>query len=106
MTGQAELTEDQWVEEYKPQVNAIHPGQGFGYGDGTEDPAEDNSCLYGTTPEEIAALDAAGENRVWTVLDGDDDAIVIASGRHHVNRIGYIITQEPWAQDCEIVLDD
>lgn len=32
---------------------------------------------------------------VWTLLDCDGD-LYISAGWHHVNRLGYYITEKPW----------
>lgn len=32
---------------------------------------------------------------VWTVLDGDDGDLYVASGYHFVNRIGYLVSTVP-----------
>jgi len=35
-------------------------------------------------------------NRVWTLVSGDNGNDVIMAGRHHVNRLAYVITEVPW----------
>lgn len=42
------------------------------------------------------------ENHVWTILESEDDADgnwYAAPGFHYVNKLGYILTQKPWADD-------
>ena len=98
-TTPAEMTEDQWAETYKPKDAPVQ-GSGFGFGGG-------DTLIDGHRPEEIAALMAADEKCVWTVIDGDDDGTYIVSGRHLVNRIGHIITEVPFEGDfLEVRLDD
>jgi len=38
-------------------------------------------------------------NRVWTVVEGDDARLIALPGYHVVNRICYVVTGKPWAQD-------
>lgn len=94
-----EMNEDDWAEKYKPLAAPIQ-GSGFSFGD-------DDTLIDGHRPEEVAALIAAGDDRIWTVIDGDEGDTVIVSGRHFVNRVGHIITEEPWGpEDVEVKLDD
>lgn len=37
-------------------------------------------------------------HRVWTVLDAEGE-LAIAPGRHYVNRLSYILTNEPWSDE-------
>jgi hypothetical protein len=32
---------------------------------------------------------------VWTLIDGDDGDLYVASGLHLVNRIGYLLSRDP-----------
>ena len=43
---------------------------------------------------------AAGHN-VWTIVDGDDGNLWALPGLHVVNRVGYVITEKPWATGDE-----
>lgn len=41
-------------------------------------------------------------NHVWTVMDSDSfDGQIIVAGRHHVNRVMYFISLEPWEDEDE-----
>lgn len=40
---------------------------------------------------------------LWTIVDGDDGSMYALSGWHYVNRVGYIITTEPWTEETEAV---
>jgi hypothetical protein len=73
------LTEDQWIEEFKPTTE--HPIQ----------------------HEEIA--DAITKEHVWTLVDGDNE-MVIASGYHIVNRVAYYVTNKPHNFDVQAVIPD
>lgn len=63
----------------------------------------------------IAIPDAQGETvrpnadgidpdskHLWTIIDADGSLYAV-SGRHFVNRIGYILTEEAWNEETEAV---
>lgn len=91
------MTEDDWIETYRPKPAPI-PGSSFDFGNG-------DTLIDGHRPEEVAALIAAPEGCIWTVIDGDEGGTFIVSGRHLVNRIGHIITEVPAVGDIEVELD-
>ena len=40
-----------------------------------------------------------GEERyryIWTMVDGDNDTVVLINGFHIVNRLGYVLCKKPW----------
>ena len=40
-----------------------------------------------------------GEERyryIWTMVDGDNDTVVLINGFHFVNRLGYVVCKNPW----------
>lgn len=91
------ITEDQWIETYKPLPAPSGDG-GFDFGDGS-------TLLDWTKPADIAILDAADPTCVWTVVDGDNGPAIVC-GRHFVNRIGYIVTEVPTpSEDLEILME-
>jgi len=92
------ITENAWSETYRPKPAPSGDG-GFDYGDGS-------TLLDWTRPADLAVLDAAPEKCVWTVVDGDEGPAIVA-GRHFVNRLGYIVTENPrTTEDLEIEMDD
>jgi len=93
------MTTDDWVATYRPKPSPVQ-GSGFDLG-GTGD-----LLIDGHLPEETAALLAAPEGCIWTVIDGDDGDTYIVAGRHLVNRIGHIVTEVPCPEgDVEVNLD-
>ena len=48
--------------------------------------------------------EAIDEGRVWTATEAEDNDMyeMISSGAHHVNRIGYIVTEVPWEVDYTV----
>lgn len=59
------------------------------------DGSEQFSIYSATDLVEIEKADK--ENRLWTVLDCDGK-LYISAGRHFVNRMHYVITEEPYDQ--------
>lgn len=41
------------------------------------------------------------ENKVWTVIDGEDSELWVISGLHIVNRIGYIICNKSFEENTD-----
>ena len=62
--------------------------------------------LYETFGEELKYVFelAKKENRVWTVIEGDEGQYYV-SGFHYVNRLGFIITEETFEGDIEVELE-
>lgn len=45
-------------------------------------------------------LAGAEANHIWTVLDTDGTMYVVA-GTHMVNRLGYVLSEQPWTDESE-----
>lgn len=78
-----------WENSYKPIPNHFVDSDG-------------ETTLFETYGEEYEFVNAQPLAHVWTWVDGDDGTYVVA-GRHFVNRIGYFITTEPWADSHMVV---
>ena len=92
------LTEDEWIENYGPKP-APRQGSGFDFGEGC-------TLVDGNGPGDAEHLENAGDRHVWTVVD-DGEITAISPGRHHVNRLGYIVTEKPWDDDIdEVEMDE
>lgn len=63
------MTDSEWVEKYKP-----------------------------TTEEALPDLPDVDNKTVWTQIDSDGEVIIV-SGIHFVNRLGYWITEVPHNND-------
>lgn len=110
------ITEDEFYEKYRPIDNHLDKSAGWG------------GKLYETFGEErdFCFQLAQKENCVWTVIECDDtemddDAVeldielddensnpsclYIISGFHIINRIGFMITEEPYEVDTEVKLE-
>jgi hypothetical protein len=76
------LSEDEFFVRFRPVRNHIDPNAGF------------DGCLFETFGEELAHVQTQVRTFVWTILDCDGE-LVIESGFHFVNRIGYLIATVP-----------
>lgn len=59
----------------------------------------ENGRLFETYGSDLAVVRAANPDHVWTLIDGDEDQPVIVPGFCFVNRIAYLITQQPHTDD-------
>ena len=56
---------------------------------------------YGKDKEKLVVIGEVNPNLIWTVIDGDDDELYLIAGYHLVNRLHYVITNEPWNKGDE-----
>ena len=84
---------EEWDAKYKPVTNHL------------DDNASFDGVMFETYGEELDFVRAQPLNKVWTMVDGDNDEVVIISGYHLVNRIGYFVTENPWEDDISIVVN-
>lgn len=87
-----ETKEDQyfeWEEKYKPIKNHFE-GRNGSYSD----------TMFETFGEEVEYVWAQDVHHVWTLIEGDEGQY-IAAGRHHINRLGYFITEIAWTDETE-----
>lgn len=100
------ISDEDFFTNYKPIINHIARAN-------ATDTIADNDIapyagtMYETFGKEVEhivmlANHPKTKNKVWTIVDGDEDPIVIA-GYHLVNRIGYIVTEKPWVTGTEEV---
>ncbi|PKV50859.1 hypothetical protein ATE84_2927 [Aquimarina sp. MAR_2010_214] len=63
--------------------------------------------MFETSEEELDYILSQKPEHIWTILEGDT-MIIISSGYHLVNRIGYLITKKPIPDgfDFEVQDDD
>jgi hypothetical protein len=87
--------EDWFIETFNPQKNHL------------DDNASFNGWMYETYGEELEyVFDLAKKsNRVWTIIEGDDDTLFYASGFHYVNRLGFIVTEKEYDRVMDIKID-
>jgi hypothetical protein len=66
-----------------------------------------DGCLFETYGPEWRHVKALPPTCVWTIMNAEDGGILIASGRHFVNRLGYLVSKVPVPDGIlfEVVLD-
>lgn len=95
MTRLVTLEWDEFVKTYIPRTNHL------------DDNASFDGCLYETYGEEIEYVKRQAPDVIWTIVEDDDAELVLVSGWHYVNRLGYILTEKPVPEDITVqVLDN
>ncbi len=89
------LTEDEFDAQFTPVENHL------------DDNASFSGCMFETYGEEVDYVFdlSKKEQRVWTIIEGDDDKIFYTTGFHRVNRMGFLITKEVYTEEIEVELD-
>lgn len=93
-----ELSEDQFNDQYRPLPNPINPRAPWDIGDA-------QGCLIETYGPEWDFIKSFDRRRVWTIIDNNDGETFIVSGLRWVNRLGYLITENPWPAEALIEVD-
>ena len=78
------LEEEAFHEKYKPITNPRDGSQEWDH-------------------QDLKNADIPPE-RIWTCLTGDNNSMSLVSGWHWVNRLYYVVTEEPWQGDDEIIV--
>lgn len=84
---------DQWVEQYRPITNPTGDSGFF---------VDDKCLMFETYGDDLAVVEKArreNPDKVWTVVEGDDNELYLGNGYHYVNRIGYFITETAHSGD-------
>lgn len=87
------LTEDEFVDRFQPVPNHLLATAGFGFGRG--------GCLFEASNPDLAFIRSQPMANVWTVIDGDE-CLEITDGMHTVNRLGYLLTEQPCPPDTMV----
>jgi hypothetical protein len=84
------LSFDDWRDAYRPVPNTLRTDAPF------------DGLMFETFGPELDAVKAVDPACVWTLISGDDDSLSILSGFHIVNRLGYVVTERPWAGEDQL----
>jgi hypothetical protein len=90
-----ELSENDFDALYTLVPNHLNPSAGWALGEG-------RGCLFETYGDELDFVRRQNPRTVWTLLDGDDGDLHLASGYQLVNRIGYLISTMPVPEGVNI----
>ena len=66
-----------------------------------EDMCDFGGCMYETFGKELEYVVAQPKKRIFTIVEAEDDRLLIISGYHIVNRFGYLIADEEWDNEYE-----
>ena len=81
------IDEDSFIERFGPRPNHLDLQAGCDFGDG--------GCLFSAAGKEFKYVLAQNPQCIWTLIEGDEGQLVIESGMHLVNRLGYLVTSTP-----------
>ena len=92
------LTYDDFLGKYHAVPNIIVPDEYSSF---------DNTMFetYGPELDYVAEVAKRTPKRVWTLLE-IEDKLLIANGMHHVNRLGYFVTEEDASDEQECYTAD
>ncbi len=93
MTDTITLSFDEWVEEFKPAQNHIDKN------------AFIDGLMFETYGKELEFVRAQDINRIWTFIESDG-VFCVSEGMHIVNRLGYAITEKPYAENTFYIIED
>lgn len=63
--------------------------------------SEHEGCMFETYGEELDYILSLDRKLVCTIIEGDDGDLYVTSGFHYVNRIGYLVLEEPLDYEFE-----
>ncbi|MBI1246872.1 hypothetical protein GC197_03380 [bacterium] len=89
------LTEDEFCTQFRPLPNPIAAHAQMDFGDA-------KGCLIETYGPEWDFIKSFDRYRVWTLIDNNAGDMFILSGLHWINRLGYLITANPWPKNTTI----
>jgi len=91
-----EITYEQFEKKYRPIKNKF------------VEEAPYNGCFFETYGEDIDFIQSVKEdNKIWTLIDSDNENSYIVAGFHYINRVGYFVTEIPWEKEfIEINLNE
>ena len=95
MTQIINLTEDEFDANYSFLPNHLNPDASWVIGDGS-------GCLFETYGEELEFVRCQNPRTIWTLLDGNEGDLLVVSGYHFVNRIGYLISTVPLPENMTV----
>lgn len=64
-----------------------------------------DGTLWETYGAELNFVRNQPNNKVWTLMDDEEGNLIIMTGLHHTNRVGYFVTELPWTEESVVDLD-
>ena len=91
------ITEDQFHEQFTFEENLLDPNASFdGYMFET----------FGDELDYVMQIQNDTPNRIWTIIEGESGELFYMTGFHLVNRMGFLISNEPWNEETIVECDD
>ena len=84
---------DKFKNKYKPLKNNICPTKNY------------DGYLFDITSTEYRAVSLQKKTQVWTLVEYEGK-MLLESGLHFVNRLGFFICKVPWKRETEITLNN
>lgn len=97
--GNVILSVEEWEHHFKPMVNHLDENASFNDGNGGI-----MFETYGAEYDHVAAIGHNEPNRIWTYIDDEEGNTCIINGWAFVNRIGYFITEKPYDDMLNIIV--
>lgn len=64
-----------------------------------QDPEGEDLIAFDTLGEEFEFVKQQPENKLWTVIEGDDERLYLVAGMQHVDPLNYVVTEEEWTPE-------
>ena len=92
MSEVKKITEDEFYEQFETVENHLDENASY------------SGCMFETYGEELDYVFELSkkEKRVWTIVETDSDERFYITGFHRVNRIGFLVTTEPYTEEMEV----
>jgi hypothetical protein len=97
--GNVILTVEEWEHHFNPLVNHLDKNASFDDGSGGT-----MFETYGAEYDYVAAIGQKEPNRIWTYIDNEEGETVIINHWAFANRIGYFITEKPYDELLNIIV--
>ena len=88
-----EINFEQFIEKYKPLKNHL------------DDNASYDGLMFETYGEELEFVRKQDNNKIWTIVEGENNNTWFLPNYHFVNRIGYFICEIHWENE-DITVND
>ena len=96
------MTEAEWETQFKPIKNHLDDNASWQNEEGEGIMFE----TYGNELDFVREKCKQNPRCIWTLMDSEeDDDCVVVEGFHFVNRIGYFITEKPFKNNIEYVIE-
>lgn len=86
MSEVIKINEEEFENKYRPIKNPHNKNSGW------------NGCLFETYGVEYNFVKNQSASHIWTLLSNG----TLVSGHHFADRVGYVVTLNPWINETEV----